>query len=73
MRRAAAHIEEKGLHLGMLFCDKETEPFYSALGWQALESGRVVVEDDGGDPEDLVMILGDPDVLPEVLELGWSW
>ena len=48
MRRAAAHIEEKRLDLGMLFCDKETEPFYNALGWQALEPGRVVVKDDGG-------------------------
>ena len=61
MRRAAGHIEEQRLDLGMLFCDKETEPFYNALGWQALEPGRVIVEDDGGEPEDLVMILGEPD------------
>ena len=73
MRRAATHIQEQRLDLGMLFCDKETEPFYNALGWQALEPGRVVVKDDGGEPEDLVMILGEPDVLPGVLELEWSW
>jgi GNAT superfamily N-acetyltransferase len=73
LRRAAAHIEEKHLDLGMLFCDAEMEPFYGGLGWRVLEPGRVVVKDDGGEPEDLVMILGDPDVLPEVLELGWSW
>jgi hypothetical protein len=72
MRRAAEHIEEKRLDLGMLFCDNETEPFYNALGWQALEPGRVVVEDDG-EPEDLVMILGDRARLPDVLPLDWSW
>ena len=71
--RAAAHIEEKRVDLGMLFCDKETEPFYNALGWQVLEPGRVVVQDDGGEPEDLVMILGDRARLPDVLPLDWSW
>ena len=55
------------------FCDTETEPFYNALGWQALERGRVVVKDDGGEPEDLVMILGERTRLPAVLELEWSW
>jgi len=73
MRRAAAHIEQERLDLGMLFCDMETEPFYDALGWQALEHGRVVVKDDGGEPEDLVMVLGEPTRLPEVLRVDRSW
>jgi GNAT superfamily N-acetyltransferase len=73
MRRAAEHIEQERLDLGMLFCDRETEPFYDALGWQALEDGRVVVEEHGGEPEDLVMVLGDPARLPDVVRLDWSW
>ena len=73
MRRAAAHIDQERLDLGMLFCDRETEPFYNALGWQALEPGRVIVEEHGDEQEDLVMVLGDPGRLPDVLRLDWSW
>lgn len=57
--------------LGMLFCDEGVVPFYSALGWEVLERGRVEV--DGAPARDHVMILGDGGRLADVVRLGWSW
>ena len=72
MRLAADHIQTAGLHIGMLFCDKETIPFYEQLGWHTLEHGRVRVREDP-DGEDVVMVLGDDGLLPEQITLEWSW
>ena len=73
LRRAAAHIDERSFDIGMLFCDREMEPFYGGLGWRALDQARVIVEEDAWEGEDLIMVLGDPSVLPDVLRLEWSW
>ena len=70
---AAAHIDERSFDIGMLFCDQEMEPFYGGLGWRALDQARVIVEEDAWEGEDLIMVLGDPSVLPDVLRLEWSW
>src|SRR3954464_5210440 len=58
LRRAAEHIEAKGLALGMLFCDPDTIPFYARLGWHRLEDRRVRVLEHPDD-DDVVMVLGD--------------
>jgi predicted N-acetyltransferase YhbS len=72
LRKAAEHIGTTGIDLGMLFCDPDTAPFYEALGWRALARGRVVVLEDP-DSDDLIMVLGDDALLPDVLQLEWSW
>jgi predicted acetyltransferase len=72
LRSAAAHIDASDMDLGMLFCGVDVAPFYEALGWRALERGRVGVQEDP-DSHDLVMVLGDEALLPDVLELEWSW
>jgi len=72
LRRAADHIEAAGLRMGMLFCDKETTPFYGRLGWHTLEQGRVQVREDPDD-NDAVMVLGDDGLLPDRIALEWSW
>jgi GNAT superfamily N-acetyltransferase len=73
MRRATDHIRsDPAIDLGMLFCDPKLIPFYEPCGWTKLSGGRVVV-DRSGEPEDVVMTVGDPAVLPDVLRLPWSW
>jgi predicted acetyltransferase len=72
LRRAAEHIEAKGLALGMLFCDPDTIPFYARLGWHRLEDRRVRVLEHPDD-DDVVMVLGDDRLLPERISLEWSW
>jgi len=72
MRRAADHIQAAGLPIGMLFCDKETIPFYERLGWHTLEPGRVRVREDP-DGDDTVMVLGDDGLLSDQVALEWSW
>ena len=71
MEKAGGHIRESGADLGMLFCDAENVPFYSALGWRPLGPGSVTV--DGRVTDDTVMTLGDASVLPPVLRLNNSW
>lgn len=72
LRRAAEHIENAGLHLGMLFCDEDTVPFYERLGWHLLEPDRVRVRDHS-DGDDVVMVLGDDGLLADQVTLEWSW
>src|SRR5262245_13624236 len=72
LRRAAEHIDAKGLHVGMLCGDRETIPFYERLGWDALEHGRVAVQDDQHGDDD-VMVLGDDGLLADRITREWSW
>jgi len=72
LRRAAEHIGASGMDIGMLFCDETNVRFYEGLGWHALDAGRVVVEGHL-DSDDRVMVLGDDELLPDVLKLPWSW
>ena len=72
LRRAAEHIDAKGLQVGMLFCDRDTIPFYTRLGWHALEQGRVHVRRDPQGDDD-VMVLGDDGLLPDRIAVEWSW
>jgi GNAT superfamily N-acetyltransferase len=70
MRSAAEHIDRTA-DLGMLFCDARTVPFYERLGWDALPRGRVLIERSVRD--DMVMVLGDPAIVPAPFRLPWSW
>ena len=72
LRRAAEHIDASGFRSGMLFCDRETIPFYERLGWHALDHGRVRVRPHP-ESDDEVMVLGDDQLLPNQLTLEWSW
>ena len=71
MARAARHVRETRMDVGMLFCGAGVEPFYRGLGWRRLPPGRVLVNDSV--PTDLVMTLGDARAVPEPLRLDWSW
>jgi|SRR5215217_3510254 len=70
MRRAAEHIDETA-DVGMLFCDARNVPFYERLGWNALPPGRVLVN--GEVRDDIVMILGDGDIVPDPFRLSRAW
>ena len=70
MRRAAAHIAATA-DVGVLFCDESNVPFYERLGWVRLAPGRVIVG--GAVPDDVVMVLGDPAVLPDPLRTDRHW
>jgi predicted acetyltransferase len=72
LRRAAEHIGSSRMDIGMLFCDPENVPFYERLGWGALDVGRIVVAAHE-DSEDRAMVLGDEHLLPDVVNLPWSW
>ena len=71
MRKAEVHIRDGVFDLGMLFCDPENEPFYVALGWQALPPGGALVA--GTVPDGRIMTLGDASVLPPLLRLDEGW
>lgn len=71
MRKAEVHIRDGTYDLGMLFCEPENEPFYAALGWLTLPTGRVVVK--GRVPDDRIMTLGAASALPPVLRLDEGW
>lgn len=71
MRAAGRYIVAQRFDVGMLFTASDTERFYARLGWATLDPGRIVVG--GRAPDDVVMILGNGSVLPDVLRLDWSW
>jgi predicted acetyltransferase len=70
MRRAAIHIRDTA-ELGMLFCSEENAPFYGRLGWATLPHGRVLLR--GVPRDDVVMVLGDPDLVPAPFPLDRNW
>jgi predicted acetyltransferase len=72
LRRAAEHIASTRMDVGMLFCDQTNVPFYERLGWETLDAGRVVVAGHA-DSEDRAMVLGGEHLLPDVVNLPWSW
>ena len=56
----------------MLFCEPDVIPFYERFGWTMLPADRVI-QLAPGEPEDVVMTVGDATVLPDVLQLDRSW
>jgi len=71
MRKVADYIASSAADIGMLFTAVDLESFYASLGWTTLEATRIHVA--GRTPEDVVMILGDSTMLPDVVRLKRQW
>ena len=71
MRKVADYTASSAADVGMLFTAVDLESFYASLGWSRLDAARILIAD--RTPYDVVMVLGDSTMLPDVVRLQRQW
>jgi len=71
LRKVADYTASSPADIGMLFTAVDLESFYASLGWSRLDGTRILVAD--RTPDDVIMVLGDSTMLPDVVRLNRQW
>ena len=71
LRKVADYTASSAADVGMLFTAVDLESFYASLGWSRLDAARILIAD--RTPDDVVMVLGDSTMLPDVVRLRRQW